>query len=64
MRSLAVSLFRAVGTGGGASDLVEADGGGKSTLHGASSLYGSLVWRSRNAKPLSIWLRASLRVVY
>ena len=38
-------LFRAVDAGFGAGDLVEADGGGKSTLHGASSLYGSLVWR-------------------
>jgi len=44
-RSFAVSLFRALDAGGGAGDLVGADGGGKSTLHGASSLYGSLVWR-------------------
>ena len=43
MRSLAVILFRAVGAGAGAGALVEADGGGNSTLHGASSLYGSLV---------------------
>ena len=40
-----MSFFRVVGTGGGAGELVEADGGGRSTLHGASSLYGSLVWR-------------------
>ena len=40
-----VSFFRALGAGGGAGSLVEVDGGGSSTLHGASSLYGSLVWR-------------------
>ena len=40
-----VSQFRALGVGGSAIDLVEVDGGGRLTLHGASSLYGSLVWR-------------------
>ena len=44
-RSFAVNMFRALDAGGGAGDLVGADGGDKSTLHGASSLYGSLVWR-------------------
>ncbi len=40
-----MSLWREAGAGAGAGDGVGADGGGISTLHGASSLYGSLVWR-------------------
>ncbi len=56
--------FREAGAGVDAGSGVGTDGGGTSTLHGASRFVSSLVWRLRTAKPLSIWLRASARVLY